>query len=131
MTAIADWMVEAKLKGGTLFCRITRNFDGSVDKICNEALHPNSVGQIYKRLVRTAHARGLLGENEIERLVASVSSHSIRVGVAQDNFAAGEDLGAIMQAYRWKDPRTVMRYGEKLAVRSGASARMAKIFGSN
>lgn len=134
MRATADWMKVGKLKTGPLFCRITTHFDGSVDKIFKEPLHPNSVGQIYKRLVRTAHARGLLGEigeNELERLVASVSSHSIRVGVAQDNIAAGEDLGAIMQAYRWKDPRTVMRYGEKLAVRSGASARMAKLFGSN
>jgi hypothetical protein len=30
--------------------------------------------------------------------------------VAQDNFAAGEDLPAIMQAYRWRDARTVLRY---------------------
>src|SRR3546814_16375779 len=30
-----------------------------------------------------------------------------------------------MQAYRWRDPKTVMRYGARLAVKSGASARMA------
>ena len=133
MRAIAEWRAAGKLTIGPIFCRIKTHFDGTIDRICNEALHPNSVGQIYKRLVRTAYARGLLGqigENELERIVAAVSSHSIRVGVAQDNFAAGEDLGSIMQAYRWKDPRTVMRYGEKLAVRSGASARMAKRFSS-
>lgn len=131
MRAIAQWQKVGKLRSGPLFCRITTHFDGTIDRICMDALHPNSVGQIYKRLVRTAYARGLLGEigeNELERIVASISSHSIRVGVAQDNFAAGEDLGSIMQAYRWKDPRTVMRYGEKLAVRSGASARMAQRF---
>jgi hypothetical protein len=48
--------------------------------------------------------------------------------VAQDNFAAGEGLPAIMQAYRWRDPKTVMRYGARLAAKSGASARLAKRF---
>jgi len=33
-----------------------------------------------------------------------------------------------MQAYRWRDARTVMRYGAKLAARSGASARLAERF---
>jgi hypothetical protein len=70
-----------------------------------------------------------MSEAELERWVAAVSSHSIRVGVAQDNFAAGESLPAIMQAYRWRDPKTVMRYGAKLAAKSGASARLAKRFG--
>ncbi|PTS89721.1 hypothetical protein DBR17_02730 [Sphingomonas sp. HMWF008] len=84
---------------------------------------------IYRRLIGAAHAKGLLGEMgpaELARWLAAVSSHSIRVGVAQDNFAAGENLPAIMQSYRWRDPRTVLRYGAKLAVKSGASARLAK-----
>ena len=86
---------------------------------------------IYKRRVRAAHAKGLLGnpsEAELERWVAQVSSHSIRVGVAQDNLAAGESLPAIMQAYRWRDPNMVLRYGAKLAAKSGSSARMARRF---
>ena len=65
------------------------------------------------------------GGIELPRWLKAVLSHSIRVGVAQDNFAAGESLPAIMQAYRWRDPKTVMRYGAKLAAKSGASARMA------
>ena len=69
-----------------------------------------------------------MSEAQLERMVAAVSSHSIRVGVAQDNFAAGEGLPAIMQAYRWRDARTVMRYGARLAAKSGASARLAKRF---
>ncbi len=83
---------------------------------------------IYKRLIRQAFEKkllGAMGEAELERWIAAVSSHSIRVGVAQDNLAAGESLPAIMHAYRWRDARTVMRYGAKLAARSGASARMA------
>jgi hypothetical protein len=33
-----------------------------------------------------------------------------------------------MQAYRWRNPKTVMRYGAKLAAKSGVSARMARRF---
>src|SRR3546814_20508117 len=81
--------------------------------------------------MRAAWAKKRLGpssEAELERWVSAVSSHSIRVGVAQDNFAAGEALPAIMQAYRWRDPTTVMRYGARLATRRGASARLAARF---
>ena len=95
------------------------------------ALHPGSVTLIYKRLIRQAYDKRLLGdmgETELERWIKAVSSHSIRVGVAQDNIAAGESLPAIMQAYRWRDPKTVMRYGAKLAAKSGASARLAARF---
>lgn len=114
-----------------LFRRVETHFDGSVAAIGRNRLHPNSVTLIYRRLIRAAWERKLLGamsEAELERWVAAVSSHSIRVGVAQDNFAAGEGLPAIMQAYRWRDPKTVMRYGARLAAKSGASARLAKRF---
>lgn len=99
--------------------------------IGSERLHPISITLIYKRLIRRAWEKGLLGEMgeaELERGLKSVSSHSIRVGVAQDNFVAGEGLPAIMQAYRWRDARTVMRYGARVSAKSGASARLAKTF---
>lgn len=72
-----------------------------------------------------------MGESELERWLKGISSHSIRVGVAQDNFVAGEGLPAIMQAYRWRDARTVLRYGAKLTAKSGASARLAQRFGED
>ncbi|MDF0490379.1 integrase [Sphingomonas sp. H39-1-10] len=131
MRAIARWREAAHIDKGPLFRRVETHFDGSVRSVGREALHPNSITLIYRRLIRAAHAKKLLGamsEAELERWVKAVSSHSIRVGVAQDNFAADESLPAIMQAYRWRDPRTVMRYGAKLAATSGASARMASRF---
>src|SRR3546814_12553061 len=89
---------------------------------------------IYRRLIRATHAKKLPGpmsEAELERWVKAVSSHSIRVGVAQDNFAADESLPAIMQAYRWRAPRTVLRYGKKHAANSRAGARMAARFAAS
>ena len=110
---------------------IRTHFDGSVDQVGSAKLHPSSVGVIYRRLVRAAWKKKLLGEMseaELGRWLKAVSSHSIRVGVAQDNFVAGESLPAIMQAYRWRDAKTVMRYGARLAPKSGASARLTKQF---
>lgn len=131
LVAIARWREVSGIDKGPLLRRVVTHFDGSIDRIGSERLHPNSIGLIYKRLVRRAWEKRLLGEMseaELERWLKAVSSHSIRVGVAQDNFAAGEGLPAIMQAYRWRDARTVMRYGAKLAMKSGASARLAKRF---
>lgn len=131
MVAIARWRDAGHIDRGALFRRVETHFDGSVAGVGRDALHPNSITLIYRRLIRAAHAKKLLGpmsEAELERWVKAVSSHSIRVGVAQDNFAADESLPAIMQAYRWRDPRTVLRYGKKLAAKSGAGARMAARF---
>lgn len=131
MMAIKAWRKAAVVERGPLFRRVDCYPDGSVRGAGDKALHPNSITIIYQRLIRAAHERGLLGamgDKELARWLRDVSSHSIRVGVAQDGFAAGESLPAIMQAYRWRDPKTVMRYGAKLAAKSGASARIAARF---
>lgn len=131
MAAIAHWRARARIERGPLFRRIELHFDGSVSRIGGGRLHPNSVSLIFRRLALAARKKGLLGEisdQRFEQMLKEISSHSIRVGVAQDNFAAGESLPAIMQAYRWRDAKTVMRYGSKLAAKSGASARLAKRF---
>ena len=131
MAAITRWQAEAAIDKGPLFRRVRTHFDGSVLGVGDTPLHANSISPIYRRLIRAAYAKKLLGamsEAELERWVAAVSSHSIRVGVAQDSIAANEGLPAIMQAYRWRDPKTVMRYGARLAARNGASARLAARF---
>ena len=131
MAAIDRWRRASGIDRGALFRRVDTWPDGTIRGAGEGALAAYSVTVIYKRLVRQAFEKkllGAIGEGELERWVASISSHSIRVGVAQDNLAAGESLGAIMQAYRWRDAQTVMRYGAKLAAKSGASARMARRF---
>ena len=112
--AIARWRKLGQIDRGPLFRRVETHFDGSVRSLGEGPLHANAISLIYRRLIRVAFERGLLGhvgETQLQRWLREVSSHSIRVGVAQDNFAAAESLPAIMQAYRWRDPKTVMRYG--------------------
>lgn len=129
--AINAWKKSGYIRSGYLFRRVWVHPDGDFLAAGDKPLRATSVGRIYKKLVLRAGKMGLLGEISEKRLIAlvnSVSGHSIRVGVAQDNVAAGESVGAIMQAYGWKDSRTVLRYSEKLVAKSSAAARMAQRF---
>ena len=88
------------------------------------------MGQPHARSVEIARRAGrgaqLLEAPERPLLdaVQALSTHSLRVGLTQDLFAAGEDGTGIAQALRWSSPTTALRYGRKLAVRSNVAARV-------
>jgi integrase len=70
LAAIARWREKADIRKGALFRRVETHFDRSVAAIGQGPLHPNSITLIYKRLIRAAYARKLLGqmgEAELER----------------------------------------------------------------
>ncbi len=88
--------------------------------ISTAPIQTRHVGRIVKQLATGARL-------DRER-VAALSSHSMRVGAAQDMAAAGIELTLIMHAGGWKSPTIVMRYIEHLeAARSG----MARMYGMN
>lgn len=95
------------------------------------ALHPASVGPIYRSMIRRAFELGALADltaDDLARLLKGISAHSTRVGLNQDLFASGEDLAGIMDALRWKSPRMPLAYNRNLAAEQGAAGRlMAKI----
>lgn len=95
------------------------------------ALHPASVGPIYRAMIRRAFDCGALADltaDDLARLLKGISAHSTRVGLNQDLFASGEDLAGIMDALRWKSPRMPLAYNRNLAAEQGAAGRlMAKI----
>ncbi|OQW70283.1 MAG: integrase, partial [Proteobacteria bacterium ST_bin13] len=95
------------------------------------ALHPASVGPIYRKMIRRAFDCGALADltaDDLARLLKGISAHSTRVGLNQDLFAIGEDLAGIMDALRWKSPRMPLAYNRNLAAEQGAAGRlMAKI----
>ena len=81
---------------------------------------------IYRRIALAAADAGLVeftGEHLLEAL-AALSTHSLRVGLTQDLFAAGEDGAGIALTLRWSSPATALRYGRTLAVRSNSAARV-------
>jgi integrase len=93
--------------------------------IGEHALTPAAVRLIIKRNAQRAADLGhvSLQGRALEVAIATLSSHSLRVGLTQDLFAAGEDAGPIAQALRWSSPTTALRYGRQLVPASDATAR--------
>ncbi|MBJ7378769.1 integrase [Sphingobium sp.] len=95
------------------------------------ALHPGSIGPIFRSIIQRAFDVGALPDltaEDLARLLKGISAHSTRIGLNQDLFASGEDLAGIMDALRWKSPRMPLAYNRNLAAEQGAAGRlMAKI----
>lgn len=70
------------------------------------SLCDSRISRIYKSLARLA---GLS-----ERIVQSISGHSMRVGGAQDLLIQGASLPQIMVKGGWAKTDTVMRYVERV-----------------
>jgi integrase len=93
------------------------------------ALHPGSIGPIWRAIIQRAFDRGALGDltaDDLARLLKGISAHSTRVGLNQDLFVAGEDLAGIMDALRWKSPRMPLAYNRNLAAEAGAVGRLSR-----
>lgn len=90
------------------------------------SLTRQGVNGIYRRAALSAFDQGLVEMpiGKVEEAAWALSSHSLRVGLTQDLFAAGEDGIGIAQALRWSSPSTALRYGRKLAARSNVAARV-------
>ncbi|MDE0117634.1 MAG: tyrosine-type recombinase/integrase [bacterium] len=54
---------------------------------------------------------------------ADISTHSPRVGMAQDLAASGFDMAAIMVAGRWSTPAMIARYTRRLTAADTAIAK--------
>jgi len=63
----------------------------------------------------------------LDKGVAQVSGHSIRVGATQDLLALNTDLASVMQAGRWKTNRMPIRYGEHVLAAWVGMARAAEV----
>lgn len=113
--AIDRWLDAAGVEIGPVFRSVTAA--GRV----GEGLTGGSVARTFKRLSKAA--------GHDPATVAGTSGHSTRVGMAQDMATAGIDLAGIMQAGNWKSPTMVARYIERLAARSGAAAKLARLQG--
>lgn len=95
--------------------------------IGRQALHPCSIGPLFRAMVRQAFDSGHLPDltaDDLARLLQGISAHSTRVGLTQDLFSAGEDLAGIMDALRWKSPRMPLAYNRNLAAEPGAAGRL-------
>ena len=93
------------------------------------ALHVGSIGPIFRGMAQRAFDRGTmpdLTKDDLARLLKGLSAHSTRIGLTQDLFSVGEDIGGIMDALRWKSPRMPLAYNRNLAAEAGAAGRLLK-----
>ena len=86
------------------------------------------VVKIIRRMIETAWLDGrvTVKAGDIDAYLRRVSTHSLRVGLTQELIAGGQEGIAIAQALRWTSTSTVLRYGAKLRVGSGAAARVLR-----
>lgn len=95
--------------------------------IGEKALHPGSVGVLFRTMITRAVTAGAVdgrGVEDLPKLLDGVSSHSTRIGFNQDLFASGETLAGIMDALRWKSPKMPLVYNRNLAAEAGAAGRL-------
>ena len=95
---VGEWLAWRGDDIAPLFCRIYRG------KAINRSLETTKVKLIVKEAVLAA---GLPPEE-----VAEFSSHSLRVGAAQELLRAGFDTAAIMRAGGWRSTNVLARYLE-------------------
>lgn len=100
--ATEEWLKAASIEDGFLFRSISQ-----LGK-CNTALGEGQVGRIFKALAHKAKLE--------KHIVESISSHSMRVGSAQDLLIQGATLPQIMVKGGWAKTDTVMRYIERIRV---------------
>lgn len=148
MRRIAVWRSESGISEGVLFRRVgvDRRRErakeiadarwGETDEagasllvtytVGSEPLTRQGVTGIYRRIALGAARAGLvdLPAGELDTAIKTLSTHSLRVGLTQDLFAAGEDGAGIALTLRWSSPSTALRYGRQLQVQSGVAARV-------
>jgi hypothetical protein len=80
--------------------------------------------KIYRHLAQRAANLGHveIAGLELAAVIARLSTHGFRVGMAQDLVAARYDIGQIRLALRWKSATTALGYVRELSARDNAAA---------
>lgn len=148
MRRVAIWQAESGIAEGVLFRRVgvdrrRQRAKEAADARWGESdehgaallvtftvgdapLTRQGVTGIYRRIALASARSGLVDipAGELDAAIKALSTHSLRVGLTQDLFAAGEDGAGIALTLRWSSPSTALRYGRQLQVQSGVAARV-------
>lgn len=109
---VTKWLSLIKVRKGFIFWSLS-----STGSPVNAPLTLQAVSLIYKKMMAQA------GGQDAGK---AYSSHSTRIGACQDLHAQNVDLGRIMRAGSWKDPRMPVHYNRKAAAASGGMAELAR-----
>lgn len=97
MKAVTEWLEVSMLKEGPILRGIKKNRKASPGRMCLTA-----VSRSYKRMARKA--------GYPEDVINEISSHSTRVGAAQELLESGASLLQVMHRGGWSLPQSVLRY---------------------
>lgn len=110
---LTAWLDLAQLTEGYVFRPLSFHVGGEGH------LSEGAVSKILKQRLRAylepLVATGAISADAMQTVIQDTSAHSLRVGCDQDLFAAGVDLGAIMQGLRWTNPKQPLAYARHLA----------------
>lgn len=92
-------------------------------------LSPSGINYVLRRIVVDAIMAngGAITPETAWEVAREVSSHSFRVGLAQDGVAANEDPRDICDRGGWDQEQRVLSYSRNLAPAAGAVARLRKM----
>lgn len=96
--ALREWIDKSKISSGKIFRAVT-----ATEKI-KGSLNSSHIGRIYKKIAGKSNADS--------NVIKNISSHSMRVGAAQDLMISGASMAILMNRGRWSKTDTVMRYIE-------------------
>ena len=126
VSALDAWLALTEITEGFVFRSLSYRVGAQ------EHLTEGTVSRIIKARA-AAYLDQLVADEQIskgqrDQLVRSISGHSLRVGCDQDLFAAGVDIGAIMQGLRWTNPKQPLAYARHLApATSKLAAKMRQV----
>lgn len=106
--ALADWLARSGITAGPIFCTVIKG-----GRVSARALGTRDVSRTLKAIATGARLKN----------AATISGHSLRVGMACDLVAANLDVASVMQAGGWASARMIARYTEKLSAKRGAVAQ--------
>ena len=98
--ALREWINKSKISSGKIFRSLT-----ATEKI-KGSLNASHIGRIYKKIAAKS--------NVDSNIIKNISSHSMRVGAAQDLLLSGISLPIIMNRGRWSKIDTAIRYTEEI-----------------
>lgn len=107
------WLTLAEIEQGFLFRSLSYRVSQR-GHLAESAISPIIKARLDAYLAEL-EAEGRITAADRDQAVRGSSSHSLRVGCDQDLFAAGLDIGAIMQALRWSNPKQPLAYARHLA----------------
>ena len=108
-----QWIEFADITEGFIFRPLSHRV-GAAGHLAEGAVSKIIKDRLRAYLITLADA-GTIPHVKINEIVDATSAHSLRVGCDQDLFAAGVDLGAIMQGLRWTSPKQPLAYARHLA----------------